>query len=122
MPPIKTKTDIDYGSLLNQSPNYKPVWSLGGTESATQHQKSALEKAQDVARVRQEEYGTPLNNMAMTAKLWSPILGIEVTPQQVAICMILLKISRETHLHQDDNIVDIAGYANMLERCYLDAE
>jgi hypothetical protein len=50
-----------------------------------------------------------------TAKFWSEILGLPVTPEQVALCMIAVKMSREVNAHKRDNLVDIAGYARTLE-------
>ena len=43
--------------------------------------------------------------------MWSAILGQEVTPAQVGLCMIAVKVSRECHKPKRDNLVDIAGYA-----------
>ena len=51
----------------------------------------------------------------MTALIWSAILGITVTPQQVALCMVGVKISREVNKHKADNIVDGCGYFRTLE-------
>jgi Domain of unknown function (DUF6378)/Domain of unknown function (DUF4406) len=62
---------------------------------------------------RQESYGHPYADFSRTGKMWAAILGIpEVTPEQVALCMITLKISRlcQTPDHHDSQI-DMAGYA-----------
>lgn len=64
---------------------------------------------------RGQDYGHPYEDLSRTAKIWSAILGIEVTPQQVALCMIGVKISRECHRPKRDNRVDIAGYAETLD-------
>lgn len=66
---------------------------------------------------RQSVYAHPFDNFTQTAALWSPILGVEVTPEQVALCMIQVKISRlcNTPDHRD-SIVDIAGYAGTYEK------
>ena len=52
---------------------------------------------------------------AVIAARWSLVLGITVTPAQVALCLIDLKLARLTrdpsHL---DSIVDVAGYAACL--------
>jgi hypothetical protein len=63
---------------------------------------------------RQANYGHPLDDFTKTAKMWSAILGIEVKPEQIALCMICVKISRETNEHKRDNLVDIGGYAETL--------
>jgi hypothetical protein len=38
-------------------------------------------------------------------------LGTEITPRQVCVMNILQKISRDAHAEQDDNLLDIIGYA-----------
>ncbi len=64
---------------------------------------------------RNDSYGHPLPNHLAIAGFWSLILGISVTPRQVALCMIGLKLAREGHKAKRDNLVDIAGYARALE-------
>ncbi len=64
---------------------------------------------------RGEDYGHPFHDFSRTAKIWSAILGVDVTPEQVALCMIGVKISRECHRPKRDNRVDIAGYAEALD-------
>lgn len=71
---------------------------------------------------RCKDYGSPLDDFSRTAKMWSGILGIDVTPQQIALCMICLKISRECNKPKRDNWIDIAGYAGTLEKLYLDIQ
>lgn len=60
---------------------------------------------------RQAAYGHPLDDFSRTAKLWSAILGHEVTPEQVGLCMCAVKISRQVNKPKRDNLVDLAGYA-----------
>ncbi|RME72846.1 MAG: hypothetical protein D6781_01550 [Verrucomicrobia bacterium] len=68
-----------------------------------------------VLSARQAAYGHPAENFARTARLWSVVLETAVTPEQVALCMILVKVARELHAPKRDNRVDIAGYAQTLE-------
>ena len=76
--------------------------------------------AQEAHRIvlgdRQEDYGPPLQDFDRTAALWAPILGCEVTAEQVALCMVQVKVSRlvNTPDHRD-SIVDVAGYALTLD-------
>jgi hypothetical protein len=66
---------------------------------------------------RQKEYGHPRDDWTRTAKIWSGILGIEVTPEQAMLCMIGTKISRLVHTPQHhDSKVDIIGYAICYDR------
>ena len=75
--------------------------------------------AQEAHRIvlgdRQEAYGHPADDFARTAALWAPILGCEVTAEQVALCLIQVKVSREVHAPKRDNRTDIAGYALTLD-------
>jgi hypothetical protein len=67
---------------------------------------------------RQAEYGHPLDNLDRAAQIWSVILGSPVTAEQVALCMIGMKIARQVHKPKADTVVDIIGYAltlNMVE-------
>lgn len=77
-----------------------------------------LDDAEQLAgKVRSDVYGHPLDNFTQTGRLWAPILHLdEVTPEQVALCMIAAKISRltQTPTHRD-SLVDIAGYARAYE-------
>lgn len=65
---------------------------------------------------RRKVYGHPLDDYTKTAKLFSGILGIDVTPEQAILCMIGVKLSRlvQSPDHRD-SIIDIAGYAECLD-------
>jgi len=63
---------------------------------------------------RQSTYGHPLDDFSKTALIWQAILGVPVTPEQVALCMVGVKISREVHMPKRDNIVDAVGYLGTL--------
>jgi hypothetical protein len=61
---------------------------------------------------RDKNYGTPYINHKRIADIWTVILGVEVTPSQVALCMAGVKIARlvESPDHLD-SFVDLAAYA-----------
>lgn len=66
--------------------------------------------------VRGERYGHPSENFGRIARLWEPILGVSVTPQQVGLAMIAVKLGRLIETPDDpDSIADIAGYAATLD-------
>lgn len=74
---------------------------------------------------RAESYGPPQKNFADIAYGWTKILGykegISITPEQVALCMIWLKMMRFQNGKPDrDSIVDIAGYAATIEKLFPD--
>lgn len=70
-----------------------------------------LDKVREIRRDRQKQYGDSKPDFVRIAGLWSALLGHEITPDDVALMMILLKVSREKHAHKEDNLVDIMGYA-----------
>ena len=72
-----------------------------------------LETAQNLVRGdRAKDYGDAFENHERIAEMWSAILGIDVKAEEVALCMIAVKMSRlcQTPQHED-SWVDIAGYA-----------
>ena len=63
-------------------------------------------------------YGPVLQNHERIAALWSTLLEHPVTPVQVAMMMVALKLARlmETP-DNEDSAVDIAGYAACIREC-----
>ena len=73
---------------------------------------------------RAQDYGDARENHERIAALWSDYKnGVEFSPEDVAVMMILLKIARfmENGYHHD-TVVDIAGYAGVLEKMQLPKE
>ncbi len=67
---------------------------------------------------RQTDYGSPIEDFTKQAKMWGAILGTNVTPQQIAMCMIAVKLSRLTNSPRHrDSVADICGYARCLDLC-----
>lgn len=71
-----------------------------------------LSKAREIVCVnREQQYGKPENNFGIIAELWSTYLGHNITPKDVAIMMVMLKIARIKSGHnKEDNYVDACGY------------
>jgi len=67
--------------------------------------------AKIVSNDRNDQYGHPLDNLDRAARIWSVILGSDVNAEQVALCMIGLKIARQVHKPKTDTVVDVMGYA-----------
>lgn len=82
-----------------------------------QNIKTILEDAQDaVYGDRQADYGSATENFTNIANLWSAVLKTKVTPEQVALCMIQVKVARQMHKPKRDNLVDGAGYFATIEK------
>lgn len=61
---------------------------------------------------REQDYGSPEQNFATIANLWSNYLNAEVTALDVSMMMVLLKVARiKNGGGSGDSFVDIAGYA-----------
>jgi hypothetical protein len=64
---------------------------------------------------RRREYGEPVDLFGQVANRWSLTLGTEISPAQVVLCLIDLKVAR---LARDpghfDSQADVAGYAACL--------
>ncbi len=69
------------------------------------------EAARIIHGPRQADYGDPSENQANTAKMWSVILGTEVSARDVLKCMIAVKLCRDGQKEKRDNMVDICGWA-----------
>jgi hypothetical protein len=77
--------------------------------------KSVLDEAAElVGGARRAAYGDPEILHSRVAMIWSGILGVHVTTEQVLLCMAGLKIGRESLRPKRDNIVDAAGYLKLL--------
>lgn len=108
----------------------KPVtlFGVGYVPEAPQshaNTKDALiaEALQLISGDRQKTYGTARDNFTSTGKLWEQIIGAPITPVQVALCMVQLKIDRLCHTpgHRD-SWVDAIGYLALGGEIALDGD
>lgn len=71
-----------------------------------------MEAEKSICGQREQDYGNPEDNFSTIADLWSAYLNREVSSQDVAMMMILLKVARiKNGGGSGDSYVDIAGYA-----------
>lgn len=75
------------------------------------------QEVHEVLNERRKAYGQADESFRHIAVLWGDVLGILVTPQQVASCMIMLKVARlladGDSSHDEDSVLDIKGYATL---------
>lgn len=82
------------------------------------HEADALINGQ-----RQQDYGDKLENFSQIAMLWQGTLarklapGVSITPEDVALCMMQVKIARlaKSPDHRD-SVMDVAGYAGCYDK------
>ena len=63
---------------------------------------------------RDEDYGHYVDNLNRISIIVSHLLGKELTPKECALFMIGLKLARQVHKHKRDKLVDLCGYAHIL--------
>ena len=81
-----------------------------------------LEHAAALVTRRRRQYGAPVDLFERVAMRWSQVLWTKVTPAQIMVCLVDLKIARLTHDPRHlDSITDIAGYAGCLAEVLSDA-
>ena len=74
-----------------------------------------LRHAAAVVRDRRSSYGDPADLFGRVAARWSQVIGAKVTPVQVGLCLLDLKLARLVHDPEHlDGLVDVAGYAACL--------
>ena len=76
---------------------------------------SILGHTAKVLEERLDDYGDPAEQFTAIADRWSITLGTPITPSQVALCMIDLKLARLAYdPGHVDSVVDVIGYAALL--------
>lgn len=93
--------------------------NVGLTEQAiAAPKKFMLQRAHEtIYGDRQQEYGPAGENFQNIADMWSVVLKTEVTKEQVAMCMMQVKIARLMNTPDHfDSWMDIAGYAGCKEK------
>lgn len=98
-----------------------PVTNIGLHQLVLVREVEAETVLDEAARLtsseRQGDYGDPSDDFYRTALMWTAILDgklredAEVEAADVPLCMIAVKLARQSHSHKRDNLVDIAGYA-----------
>lgn len=81
--------------------------------------KSILEEAAEIrSGSRNADYGDAAENFKRIAQIASLITGQVVDPKTCVAVHIATKLSREAHRHKRDNLVDLCGYADILQRIH----
>lgn len=82
-----------------------------------QESKTVLQEANElIYGDRAAAYGPVTVSFERIAKFWEVILETKITAEQVGLCMIALKMSRQISKAGRDNVVDIAGYAGCIAK------
>lgn len=80
-----------------------------------ENNKSILDEAKAIVEgSRQSDYGDPVESFERIAKTASMITGGNLTPKECCAVLMAVKIVREGHRHKRDNLVDLCGYAHIM--------
>ena len=79
-------------------------------EPAHYHESIDQEARRLVYGDRNQQYGAAFDDFTAIGKGWEAILGIQVPPAKVGLCMTVLKCVRESWRPKRDNRVDMIGY------------
>ena len=79
--------------------------------------ESILSEAERIVNgERQADYSDPVENFKHISAIASSISKKSLSPTDCAIVMIAVKLARENYKHKRDNLVDLAGYVEILHR------
>ena len=77
-----------------------------------------LDKANKIINERSEEkermYGPFNEGMERAAMIASGATGKTITPQDMYMCLVSLKLSRQSYNHKEDNLLDAVAYLGSL--------
>ena len=80
--------------------------------------QNILQKAHAIVYERTEEqsrnYGDIQSSMITAACIATHISGRIVSPKEIYISIIAIKLSRESHAHKEDNLLDAVAYISAL--------
>ena len=87
-------------------------------EDSQKEAKSILEEAIEILNgSRQCDYGDPVESFKRIAQLANLMSNSnDFTPVKCCIVMIASKLTRESHKHKRDNLVDLCGYGAIMNR------
>ena len=80
-----------------------------------ENDKSILSEAEEIVNgSRQSDYGDPVESFERIAKTASMIAGRDLSPNECCAVLMAVKLVRESFAHKRDNLVDLCGYAYIM--------
>lgn len=82
-----------------------------------ENNKSILAEAEDIVNgSRQSDYGDANESFSRIATIASVMTGKELSSEDCCAVMMAVKLVRESFNHKRDNLVDLCGYAELMNR------
>ena len=80
-------------------------------------ENSILTEAQDIVNgSRHTDYGSAIESFSKIASVASLICGKDLTAADCVKVLQAVKLVRQSHKHKRDNLVDLAGYTEILNQ------
>ena len=80
-----------------------------------ENKQSILSEAEEIVNgSRQSDYGDPVESFERIAKTASMIAGRDLSPNDCCAVLMAVKLVRESFAHKRDNLVDLCGYAHIM--------
>jgi hypothetical protein len=77
-------------------------------------------KVSEVRSSRESDYGSPAENMEIQLRIFHAYFqhkpASEFTRQDMAMIGIIIKLARQSFKHKEDNLIDIAGWADVANK------
>ena len=82
-----------------------------------ENNKSILSEAEEIVNgSRQSDYGDARESFERVATIASVMTRKELAPEDCCAVLMAVKLVRESFAHRRDNLVDLCGYAELLNR------
>ena len=80
-------------------------------------EKSILSEAEEIVDgIRHSDYGDARESFGRVATIASVMTRKELDPEDCCAVLMAVKLVRESFAHRRDNLVDLCGYAELLNR------
>ena len=78
-------------------------------------EKSILSEAEEIDNgSRHSEYGDAQESLSRVATIANVMTGKELSPEDCCAVLMAVKLVRESFAHKRDNLVDLCGYAHIM--------
>lgn len=80
-------------------------------------EKSILSEAEEIVNgSRHSDYGDARESFSRVATIASVMTGKELAPEDCCAVLMAVKLVRESFAHKRDNLVDLCGYAELMNQ------
>ena len=110
---LKTRGECSYKKRKDRcSVTFEKIGYL-----SEENHKSILAEAEEIVNgSRQADYGDAKESFTKVASVASVMTGKELSPDDCCAVLMAVKLVRESFAHKRDNLVDLCGYAELMNQ------